>query len=235
VSRLFRNQELQRGAIVTIRATRAGYNGSLDRLVIVADPTSKTVYRTITRCIDSGKVSSGPTCVSPPERSGLAAPTRLRLSSFAYGGFTLSWTGSPTAAGYHVYLNGDAVSTQPATSYTYSGLGCGATYTLSVDAYDSRGTTVRVSTMATTIPCGPGGLKVVSPTRTTLTLTWGAQPGSTGYHVYLNGTRVASVSGVSYVASGLHCGTYYTFSLSAFDRSGTSAQTEANPASTLSC
>jgi chitodextrinase len=70
------------------------------------------------------------------------APTNLVASSTTTTSVTLSWNASLDnvgVAGYQVYRGTTAVGSGTWTTYTVSGLTCGTTYTLSVDAYDAAG------------------------------------------------------------------------------------------------
>ena len=74
-----------------------------------------------------------------------------------------------------------------------------------------------VSTTAcpdTTPPSAPTGLAASNVTQTGLTLTWNASTdnvGVTGYDVYRNGTKMATVTSTSSSQTGLACGTSYSF------------------------
>ena len=71
-----------------------------------------------------------------------SAPTALVKTNSTQTSLTVSWTASTDnvgVAGYTVYVNGAASSAAAGTSRTISGLACGTTYTIGVDAYDSAG------------------------------------------------------------------------------------------------
>ena len=79
----------------------------------------------------------------------------------------------------------------------------------------------------TTAPSTPTGLAVSNVTQTGLALTWnpsGDNVGVTGYDVYRNGAKVASISSTSTTQSGLLCGTSDTFGVVARDVAGNSSQ-----------
>jgi hypothetical protein len=72
----------------------------------------------------------------------------------------------------------------------------------------------------TTPPGAPSGLSG-SPTSSSVSLTWNAPSGPVaGYHVYRNGTRVASPSSASYTDSGLAASTAYSYQVSAHNAAG---------------
>jgi acid phosphatase type 7 len=61
-----------------------------------------------------------------------------------------------SVAGYDVYVNGSMVTSITATSYTFSGLSCGASYLLEVDAYDAAGNrSPKASYTGSTSACAP--------------------------------------------------------------------------------
>ncbi|MEV4759209.1 PHB depolymerase family esterase [Micromonospora sp. NPDC049559] len=71
-------------------------------------------------------------------------------------------------------------------------------------------------------PAAPTGLAVTGTTANSVSLSWNAVGGATGYHVYRNGTRVTSspVGGTSYVDSGLTAATTYSYAVSAVGSGG---------------
>ena len=148
-------------------------------------------------------------------------------------------------AGYNLYLAGVAAGTATTTSYTYTGLTCNTTYTLGVDAYDAAGNrsgqaTVLMTTSpcADTTPSAPTGLAASNVTDTALTLTWTASSdnvGVTGYDVYRNGTKMATVTSTSSSQTGLACGTSYAFGVIARDAAGNSSPQAQLNASTSAC
>jgi hypothetical protein len=89
--------------------------------------------------------------VAPTVPGGLTASGTTRNS------ITVRWSASSDnvgVAGYGRYRNGSLVSSGTATSYTFSGLACGTSYTLAVDAYDGAGnSSARASIGASTSSC----------------------------------------------------------------------------------
>src|SRR5206468_3582078 len=84
-------------------------------------------------------------------------PTGLTVTSASATGISLRWTQSSdnvSVAGYDVFLNGTKTATTTSTSYSFSGLTCGTSYTLGVDAYDASGnTSTQTSATAATAAC----------------------------------------------------------------------------------
>ncbi|MGP3927135.1 chitinase [Streptomyces sp. 8N616] len=77
------------------------------------------------------------------------------------------------------------------------------------------------------VPSTPGGLKVSGTTSSSVSLSWTAVSGATGYNVYRDGTKVQAVSGASATVSGLSPSTSYQFQVTATNASGESAKSAA--------
>jgi chitinase len=74
-----------------------------------------------------------------------------------------------------------------------------------------------------TAPAAPTGLNSPSTTSSSVSLAWTASSGDvTGYNVYQNGSKVASVAGTSYTATGLAASTSYSYAVSAYNSVGES-------------
>ncbi|WP_153022164.1 chitinase [Luteimicrobium xylanilyticum] len=84
------------------------------------------------------------------------------------------------------------------------------------------------------VPAVPAGLTAGAPTTTTVPLSWTAVTGATGYTVYRDGTRVASVTSTSTTVTGLTASTAYSFQVSATNAAGESARSSAVSATTAS-
>ena len=135
-------------------------------------------------------------------------------------------------SGYDLYRNGTSVGTTSATSRTFSGLTCGTSYTLGVDAFDAVGnkstaSTITASTAAcpdTQAPTAPTGLLVTGSTATSISISWSASFDNVavaGYDAYLGSTLAGTTTTFTiYTFSGLTCGTSYTVAVDAFDPSG---------------
>ena len=136
-------------------------------------------------------------------------------------------------AGYGVYVNDQIQSTTDKPTAVVSGLRCGTSYSLAVDAFDAAQNrsdrtdpTIVVSTAAcvdTDPPTTPSGFRQSATTESTIVLTW---PGSTdktgvvGYGVYVAGLRVLEVRESSATLDRLSCGTSYALGVDAYDAAG---------------
>ncbi|MEU6401491.1 glycoside hydrolase family 18 protein [Streptomyces sp. NPDC046985] len=85
---------------------------------------------------------------------------------------------------------------------------------------------------APTVPATPGGLAVTSTTSSSASLSWNAVTGATGYNVYRDGAKAASVTGTSATVSGLTASTSYSFQVTAANAAGESAKSTAVTART---
>ncbi|MEV6108765.1 glycoside hydrolase family 18 protein [Streptomyces sp. NPDC051940] len=83
-------------------------------------------------------------------------------------------------------------------------------------------------------PAAPTGLTAGSATSSSIALSWNAVSGATGYNVYRDGAKVASVSSPSATATGLAASTAYSFQVTATNAAGESAKSAAVTASTTS-
>ena len=134
---------------------------------------------------------SFPNCGGAPP-SIPAAPTGLSAQATAGTSdqVDLSWTGSAGATGYDVLRNGTKVGSTSVTTYHDSGLSPSTTYSYTVTATNSAGSSGPSNTAtATTNPQAsqpPGAFTLSTGTTTTSTvaLSWTASGGATSYRVY---------------------------------------------------
>ena len=132
-----------------------------------------------------------------------SAPLGLVKGTSTQTSIAVSWTASSDnvgVAGYGLYRNGSASGSSLVSSASFSGLACGTTYTLAVDAYDAAGnrsgkTSLSAATSAcsgggdTTAPSTPGTLTKTGSTQTSISVSWGASTdnvGVAGYGLYRN-------------------------------------------------
>src|SRR5206468_2676969 len=91
-------------------------------------------------------------------------PTGLALTGITQTGISLTWnaaTDNVGVTGYALYLNGTKVGTTAQTTYTFSALSCGTSYTLGVAAYDGGG---NLSSTASTVAAASACLDKTAPT-----------------------------------------------------------------------
>jgi hypothetical protein len=144
---------------------------------LTGDDVGNTLLVGVTASNSAGSstATSAPTSIvvaAPNDTSPPTAPTRLSASG-DQASLTLAWSASSdnlAVAGYDVSLNGSRVDSVSQTSYRFSGLSCGTSYTLGVAAVDAAGNRSAVSTLTSaTAPCptgplNPCGTAVTPPT-----------------------------------------------------------------------
>ena len=88
-----------------------------------------------------------------------SVPTNVVVGAAAGTSISLSWSASADNVGvngYGVYLNGSRIASVATTSYSFTGLSCGTSYDLAVDAYDAAGNrSGKASSGASTSACPP--------------------------------------------------------------------------------
>ena len=219
--------------------------------------TSLTCGTTYTLGVDAfdaagnrSSVSSVVTATSAcTDTSAPSVPSGLSIGSLTQTSIALSWNASTDnvgVTGYDLWVNGSKVGTTTSTSHTFTGLTCGTSYTLGVDAFDAAGNHSSVNSVVsatsacsdTTAPSAPSGLTVGSITQTSIALSWKVSTdnvGVTGYDVLVNGSKVGTTTSTGYTFSSLTCGTSYTLGVAAFDAAGNRSSVSTVPASTSAC
>lgn len=72
-------------------------------------------------------------------------------------------------------------------------------------------------------PATPSGLTVITSDAGSVSLSWTASSGATGYYIYRNSTGAGSTIDVNYVDVGLAASTTYSYQVAAYNSGGTSA------------
>ncbi|MGW1980970.1 chitinase [Streptomyces collinus] len=116
-------------------------------------------------------------------------------------------------------------ATSSVTVYTHGWYGQAAYYADDVSVYGPDGG--GGGDPAPTVPAAPGGLSVSGTTSSSVSLSWSAVPGATGYNVYRDGTKVTAVTGTSATVTGLSASTSYSFQVTATNSAGESAKSAA--------
>jgi beta-glucanase (GH16 family) len=144
------------GLTSPVRVKTLGYTASG-----LACGTSVTVSvvaldRAGNRSIPATATAATSACPST-DKTPPSTPTGLAASAVTATGMTLTWTASKddvAVAGYDVYQGSTRVDWTTGTSYTLTGLSCGTTYALFVDAFDAaNNTSAKASVTATTAAC----------------------------------------------------------------------------------
>ena len=181
-----------------------------------------------------------------------SVPTGLTVSVVGQTSMTLSWNASTDnvgVTGYRVYVNGSQVDISLTTSYLFTNLVCGTSYTLGVAAVDFAGNVS--APLATTVgqtgscdsqpPSQPGSLAASVVSASELDLSWAASSdnvGVSGYRIERcqgvgcsSFAQVATTNGsaTSYADTGLSANTSYSYRVRAVTRPAISALTPPPP------
>ena len=216
--------------------------------------TCATTYTLGVAAVDAAGNVSGTASVNVPtaacpDTTPPSTPTGLTTSAVTQTSATLSWTGSTDnvgVTGYRLSQGGTQVDTSATTSYGYTGLTCGTTYTLGVAAVDAAGNVSGTATKSlttaactdTTPPSTPTGLATSSIGQASVALSWTASTdnvGVAGYRVFRDGTQVGTPTATGFSFTGLTCNTTYTLGVAAVDASGNVSGTATKSATTAAC
>jgi chitodextrinase len=193
--------------------------------------TNDTTYRYTLAAVDthgnrsaeSAPVPGTPTDLTPP-----AAPTGVTATP-GDGQVSLAWTANsePDLATYRVLRDGVEIATVTGTSYVDSAVTNDVAYTYTVVAVDTHGNRSPASAARTatptdlTPPAAPTGLAASADDRQ-VSLSWAAnaEPDLATYRVLRDGVEIATVTGTSYVDTGVANGTTYSYRVVAVDGHG---------------
>ena len=182
--------------------------------------------------LSSQPVKQFASSLSSNKKTGITPPSNLATSNLAQRSVTLSWSEATTnVAGYHLYRGGKQVGTSSTTTFAYSSLSCGSSYTLGVSAYDSVGhsstiTKTSATTAAcvdTTAPSMPTGLATSNVGQTSATLSWNPSSdgvGVAGYRLYAGGATAGTTTATPYAFTALSCSSVYSLGVAAYDAAG---------------
>ena len=120
----------------------------------------------------AGNGVAGSSCAAPPPPDTIppTAPTNLAQSNSTNSTITLTWsaaTDNVGVSGYGIYNSSSLINSTQTASYTLTGLTCGQTYSLSVDAYDAAGNRsppVPISASTSVCDNSPPTVNLTSPT-----------------------------------------------------------------------
>jgi chitodextrinase len=178
-----------------------------------------------------------------------SVPTGFVQQATTQNAVVLSWTPSTDdrgVVGYGIYRNLVPVTSTAEPTATLSGLSCGTTTAVQINAVDAAGNksafaTAYVQTSACSdavAPTTPSHLVVSSHSATGVGLSWTASTdnvGVAGYRVSVAGKSVTTVSQPGATISNLSCGSAYAVSVDAFDAAGNRSAAASTSAATDAC
>ncbi len=253
--------------VVYVDGARAGTTATLSYTVTGLACATSHLFEVASRSVDGAESSSragvsDSTTACPGSGGGGgggssdALPPSTPLTLTGTGAttttITVSWPASTDnvgVTGYTAYRGGASVGTTASTTYTYSGLTCGTSYTLGVDAYDAANNhsgqaSLTTSTSAcvapgdTTAPTAPTGLTKTAATVSSVSLSWTASTdnvGVAGYSLTRNGVAAGTTATRTTTFTGLACGTTYTLGVAAYDAAGNASSRTTLSAATSAC
>jgi hypothetical protein len=156
---------------------------------------------------DPVTITTPSSCVKPP-----MAPTIWAVAGSSCGGNVfVSWNAVQNATSYNVYRDGTLVATSSSLSFTDKGLSQGVTYSYTVQAVNSAGTSpfsntasTKASGVCATVPAAPT-LAATTGTQCggTISLTWNSVTNADSYKIFRDGNQIATTTNTSFVDSGL--------------------------------
>jgi uncharacterized repeat protein (TIGR02543 family) len=185
------------------------------------------------------KVSAGNSNGAGPQTAAVsaktlpAAPTGVNAATATTASITVSWNNVTGASSYNVYRSTESDGTytkvgSPATGpYTDSGLTMSTGYYYKVSASNSGGEGEKSSVCSAVTFLAPTvTVSTESTTTTSISLSWSAVSGATGYNVYRSNTstdtytQVGSPTSNTYTDTGLDTGRSYSYKVSARSDAG---------------
>ena len=138
--------------------TDANGDGCPDRAAALPDGDSDGVPNAVDACPTT---HAGTNDVDengcPGDNTAPAAPTGIAQTAASQTTVSVSWntsTDNVGVTGYDLFLNGAQVASTPGTAHTFSGLSCGQTYTVGVEAFDAGANrSARSAASASTSSC----------------------------------------------------------------------------------
>ncbi len=184
-----------------------------------------------------------------PDAQAPTTPSGFQQALTTGDAVVLTWAPSSDDTGvvsYGVYAGGLRVGSSTEATYTFTGLACGKTYSMSIDAADAAGNrSAQASVVVATARCAdaqaptqPTGIAVSSRSGTSVTLAWRAATddvGVTEYGLYVGSAKTGSTTSTTATFSGLVCGTSYAFGVDAADAAGNRSQPGRITAATAAC
>ena len=169
----------------------------------------------------TGTFTAGPEVQKVP-----STPTGFAASALTDTTVQLNWTTSDGATGYNLYKNGALLTTLTDTSYTDT-IQPFTSYIYTLTAYNDKGESdpATISVQIIIPPETPSNFRASSVSMTVIILAWDAVTGAESYQLSRDGVVIYTGEYPSYTDRGLTVETAYTYTLSAVNTAGSSAET----------
>jgi fibronectin type 3 domain-containing protein len=210
---------------------------------------SSTPYFYRGKAFNSAGVSGYSAVVSATTSTAApAVPAGVTATAVSSSSITISWTAVTGATGYIIYGGTSLTSlaqlaTATATTYSNTGLTAATTYYYAVAATNAGGTSAQSAGVSATTqsaaPSAPTGVTATAVSSSSITVSWAAVSGATGYVVY-GGTsstslaQLATATATTYSNTGLTAATTYYYAVAATNAGGTSTRSTVVSAATQS-
>ena len=189
-----------------------------------AQPGSTYTFKVMAGCKYGISGDSDPRSVSIP----LSAPN-ITSATYSSGVIQLKWNSVAGASYYEVYrsINGGSFSklkkNSSGTTYEYNDVSSGNRYSFKVRAVSGHITSPFSNTRDVTVPLAAPTITGLAFIDDTITVTWGAVQGATGYQLNcsVNGepsTQVADTAGTTFAYKGASPGNTYSFKVRATNK-----------------
>lgn len=169
------------------------------------------------------------TSTAPPAPPAAPADVAAENSS---GSVLVTWSPVPGATSYKVWRDGVQVGTSATTSYLDSAVAFSTTYTYTVVAVGAGGDSTPSSAATVTTPdppseppAAPTGL-TATPNGQSVSLSWIASAGATGYQVWRDGVLLAPAPATTYTDLTVAGGATYVYTVKAVNQAGSSPDSE---------
>ncbi|QMV43237.1 fibronectin type III domain-containing protein [Cohnella cholangitidis] len=201
----------------TVSVASAVYGNDQKLSHVIKGLTPETSYTFSVKAIDhAGNPSPSGTPITVETLA--APPANLHVAEKSVTSVKLAWT--PTTdkdgiKGYRVYKDDSLLTTTSAASITLNDLVPGKTYTFkvtAVDQLDNETLPSNVLSLANVLQ-PPTGLAMSSKSYNSIKVLWSPVEGATGYNVYIDGVKKATVTGTEYLAQNLIHNTKYSFAV----------------------
>jgi len=164
-----------------------------------------------------------------------AAPTGLAAAAESKTSVVVTWNAAEGASGYTLYCAADSgafdkLASVQATTYRHANVNGDFKYSYKVAASNIVGESAPSAAVQVVfmVPTAPTGLAATALSDTSIEVTWDAVPGAVMYKVYRGSTALTSVTGTSYVNSGLAPFSSYSYNVAAVNNIGEGPKTSAS-------
>jgi Ferredoxin len=206
-----------------------------------------TAYYYRGKATNSAGASGYSATVSATTAVRVAVPSGLASGAVTSTSITITWQAAAGAQSYKIYRSSSATGTfasvgiATVAQYADNGLTPSAIYYYKVSSVNGTNESAQSAalsvTTSTAAPVAPTGVAATPISSSSITVSWTAVTGATGYIVY-GGASSSSLSQLgtpattSYSHTGLTAGTTYYYAVAATNASGTSARSTTVSATT---